>query len=225
MEILQSMGKTKNIQNAVGNINSTINQINGDYITMDESKMTDLCLKLINDKLQQLRDDAHEVLKAQVTSFSTELYQRIAKMEGKVENLEKFANPAIQFALGESLMGYSQRCSDDHKTLLIDSLLERLQADDVSTKAILLDKIRRGIPNLTLSEVDMLAFLVFKSLTFDCKNIEDLKEGFQELNPIVNNILKMSSLDFYYLQHTDFLHRISFIDNADFIEKTLFETY
>lgn len=225
MAIIQSMEKMQNNQKAVGNINSTINQINGDYISMDEAKMTELCLKLINDKLQQLRNDAYMVLKAQVTSFSAELFKRIAKLEGKVETLEKFANPAIQIALGESLMGYSQRCSDEHKALLIDSLLERLQVDDVSTKAILLDKIRKGIPNLTLSEIDMLAFLVFKSLTFNCKNIDDLKEGFQELNPIVNNIFKMNSLDFYYLQHTDFVHRISFIDNADFIEKTLLETY
>ena len=225
MEIIQSMEKTPNNQKAQGNINSTITQINGDYIAMDEGKMTDLCLKLVNDKLQQLREDAHEVLKAQVASFSNELFQRIVKMEGKVETLEKFANPAIQLALGESLMGYSQRCSDEHKTLLIDSLLERLQVEDVSTKAILLDKIRKGIPNLTLSEVDMLAFLVFKSLTFNCKNIDELKEGFHELHPIVNNISKMASLDFYYLQHTDFLHRISYIDNADFIEKTLLKTY
>lgn len=63
------MEKTPNNQKAVGICNSTINQINGDYVTMDEGKMTDLCLKLVNDKLRQLREDAHEVLKAQVTSF------------------------------------------------------------------------------------------------------------------------------------------------------------
>lgn len=104
MEIIQSMEKTPNNQKAQGNINSTITQINGDYIAMDEGKMTDLCLKLVNDKLQQLRDDAHEMFMAQVASFSNELFQRIAKLEGKVEMLERFANPAIQFALSESLM-------------------------------------------------------------------------------------------------------------------------
>lgn len=173
MEIIQSMGKTPNNQKAQGNINSTINQINGDYIAMDEGKMTDLCLKLVNDKLHQLREDAHEVLKAQVATFSNELFQRIAKLEGKVETLERFVNPAIQFALSDSLMGYSQRCSDEHKTLLIDSLLERLQVDDVSTKAILLDKIRKGIPDLTLSQIDMLAFLAFRCLKAECKDIKD----------------------------------------------------
>lgn len=225
MEIIQSMEKTPNNQKAQGNINSTITQINGDYIAMDEGKMTDLCLKLVNDKLQQLREDAHEVLKAQVASFSNELFQRIAKMEGKVETLEKFANPAIQLALGESLMGYSQRCSDEHKTLLIDSLLERLQVDDISTKAILLDKIRKGIPNLTQSQVDMLAFLVFKCLTFECKDITDLKVVFKNIDILMDSILKMTSLDFYYLQHTDFVHKFSFASGADFIEKDLLERY
>lgn len=214
-----------NDQKAIGNINSPITQVNGDYIAMDEGKMTDLCLKLINDKLQQLQANAYEILKAQVTSFSTEVFQRIAKMEGKVELLQQFANPSIQFALGESLIGYSQRSSDDHKELLVELLLDRLQADDVSTKAILLDKLRKGVPNLTLSQIDMLAFLVFKSLSFNCKGLDDFKEGFHDLNPIVENISKMSSLDFYYLQHTEFVYRISFIDKADFIEQRMLETY
>lgn len=225
MEIIQSMGKNPNNQKAQGNINSTINQINGDYIAMDEGKMTDLCLKLVNDKLHQLREDAHEVLKAQVATFSNELFQRIAKLEGKVEILERFANPAIQFALSDSLMGYSQRCSDEHKTLLIDSLLERLQVDDVSTKAILLDKIRKGIPDLTLSQIDMLAFLAFRCLKAECKDIKDLKNSFKDIDVLMRNILKMSSLDYLYLQHTDFVHRISFISKADFIEKDLLERY
>ena len=225
MVIIQTMEKTPNNQKAVGICNSTINQINGDYVTMDEGKMTDLCLKLVNDKLRQLREDAHEVLKAQVASFSNELFQRIVKMEGKVETLEKFANPAIQFALEESLMGYSKRYSYDHKTLLIDSLLERLRVDDISTKAILLDKIRKGIPNLTLSQVDMLAFLAFRGLKAECKDTEDLKECFKGIDALRNGILKMSSLDYLYLQHTDFVHRISFISNADFLEKDILERY
>ena len=42
MEIIQTMGKTPNNQKALGNMNSTIYQINGDYIAMDEGKMTNL---------------------------------------------------------------------------------------------------------------------------------------------------------------------------------------
>lgn len=225
MEIIQTMKKTPNNQKALGNMNSTINQINGDYIAMDEGKMTDLCLKLVNDKLQQLREDAQEKLKSQVASFSNVLFERIVKMEGKVEILEKFANPAIQLALGESLNGYSQRCSDEHKTLLIDSLLERLHVEDISTKAILLDKIREGIPNLTLSQIDMLAFLVFRRLKAECKNINDLKSCFKDIDALMKGILKMSSLDYLYLQHTDFVHRISFVSKADFIEKDILKQY
>ena len=69
MEIIQTMGKTPNNQKALGNMNSTIYQINGDYIAMDEGKMTNLCLNLVNDKLQHLREDAHEEFKSQVVSF------------------------------------------------------------------------------------------------------------------------------------------------------------
>ena len=225
MEIIRTMEKTPNNQKALGNMNSTIYQINGNYIAKDEGKMTDLCLKLVDDKLKQLKEDAHKELKVQVASFSNELFQRIVKMEGKVEILERFANPAIQFALGESLNGYSRRCSDEHKTLLIDSLLERLQVEDVSTKAILLDKIRKGIPELTLSQIDMLAFLAFKCLKAECKNINDLKSFFEDINVLMSGIMKLSSLDYLYLQHTDFVYRFSFVSKADFIEKDLLEIY
>ena len=68
MVIIQTMEKTPNNQKAVGICNSTINQINGDYVTMDEGKMTDLCLKLVNDKLRQLREDAHEVISVPLKS-------------------------------------------------------------------------------------------------------------------------------------------------------------
>lgn len=225
MEIIRTMEKTPNNQKALGNMNSTIYQINRDYIAMDEGKMTDLCLKLVDDKLKQLREDAHNALKARVETFSNDLFQRIAKMEGKVEILERFANPAIQFALGESLYGYSQRCSDEHKTLLIDSLLERLQVEDVSTKAILLDKIRKGIPELTLSQIDMLAFLAFRCLEVKCKNVDELKNSLECIDILMKGILKMSSLDYLYLQHTDFVYQISYVSKADFIERDLLKQY
>lgn len=225
MEIIRTMEKTPNNQKALGNMNSTIYQINGNYIAMDEGKMIKLCLKLVDDKLKQLKEDAHKELKVQVASFSNELFQRIVKMEGKVEILERFANPAIQFALGESLNGYSRRCSDEHKTLLIDSLLERLQVEDVSTKAILLDKIRKGIPELTLSQIDMLAFLAFRCLEVKCKNVDELKNSFECIDILMKGILKMSSLDYLYLQHTDFVYQISYVSKADFIERDLLKQY
>lgn len=220
-----SMEKNQNNQRAYGNVNSKVTIVNGDYNSMNESQITDLCLKLINDKLNQLREDAYEVLKMQVTSFSKDLFQRISFIEGKVDLLQKFASPSIQFALGESIMGYSQRDSDEHKELLIELLLKRLQVEDVSLKAILLDKLRKEIPYLTQNSVDMLAFLVSNMLEFKSNNKAELRNDLKELNPILESASQMSSLDFYYLQHTDFVHRISFVEKADFIERTFASTY
>ena len=53
-----SMEKNQNNQRAYGNVNSKVTIVNGDYNSMNESQITDLCLKLINDKLNQLREDA-----------------------------------------------------------------------------------------------------------------------------------------------------------------------
>lgn len=214
-----------NIQKASGNINSTIIQVEGTYNAMSEQQMTDLCLKLINDKLQSLREDAHKTLRLQITEFSNDLFKRIGKLEGKMDMLSSFAKPSVEFALGESLMGYSQRPSDRHKQLLIETMIERLKANDISTKAILLDRIRLGIPQLTINQIDMIALMVFTDLSVSCDSIEELKDFFRQLDPIIENASSLTSVDFLYLQHTEFFHRISFAGKMDIVGDKLSRTY
>lgn len=212
-------------QKASGNINSTIVQVKGTYNAMTEQQMTDLCLKLINDKLQSLREDAHNTLRLQITEFSNDMFERIGKLEGNMELLNSFAKPSVEFALGESLMGYSQRPSDRHKLLLIETMIERLKVDDVSTKAILLDRIRKGIPKLTISQIDMIAIMVFTDLSVSCDSIDELKDFFSQLTPILENASTLTPVDFLYLQHTEFFHRISFAGRMDIVGDKLSRTY
>lgn len=212
-------------QKASGNINSTIVQVKGTYNAMTEQQMTDLCLKLINDKLQSLREDAHNTLRLQITEFSNDMFERIGKLEGNMELLNSFAKPSVEFALGESLMGYSQRPSDRHKLLLIETMIERLKVDDVSTKAILLDRIRKGIPKLTISQIDMIAIMVFTDLSVSCDSIDELKDFFSQLTPILENASTLTPVDFLYLQHTEFFHRISFARRMDIVGDKLSRTY
>ena len=213
------------IQKANGNINSTIIQVEGTYNAMSEQQMTDLCLKLINDKLQSLREDAHNKLRLQITKFSNDLFEKIGKLEGKMDMLSSFAKPSVELALGESLMGYSQRPSDRHKQLLIQTMIERLKVDDVSTKAILLDRMRLGIPQLTIHQIDMIALMVFTDLSVSCDSIEELKDFFRQLTPIIENASALTLVDFLYLQHTEFFHRISFAGRMDLIGEKLSRTY
>ena len=213
------------IQKANGNINSTIIQVEGTYNAMSEQQMTDSCLKLINDKLQSLREDAHNKLRLQITKFSNDLFEKIGKLEGKMDMLSSFAKPSVELALGESLMGYSQRPSDRHKQLLIQTMIERLKVDDVSTKAILLDRMRLGIPQLTIHQIDMIALMVFTDLSVSCDSIEELKDFFRQLNPIIENASALTLVDFLYLQHTEFFHRISFAGRMDLIGEKLLRTY
>ena len=192
---------------------------------MSEQQMIDLCLKLINDKLQSLREDAHNKLRLEITKFSNDLFEKIGKLEGKMDMLSSFAKPSVELALGESLMGYSQRPSDRHKQLLIQTMIERLKVDDVSTKAILLDRMRLGIPQLTIHQIDMIALMVFTDLSVSCDSIEELKDFFRQLNPIIENASALTLVDFLYLQHTEFFHRISFAGRMDLIGEKLLRTY
>lgn len=214
-----------NIQKVTGNINSSIIQVEGTYNAMTEQQMTELCLSLINDKLQSLREDAHKTLRLQITEFSNDLFERIGVLEGKMDMLSSFAKPSVELALGESLMGYSQRPSDKHKRLLIETMIERLKAKDISTKAILLDRIRLGIPKLTIDQIDMIALMVFTDLSVSCDSIEELKDFLRQLDPIIENASSLTPVDFLYLQHTEFFHRISFVERMDLIGDKLSRTY
>lgn len=223
INIMKSDSNT--IQKASGNFNSSIIQVKGTYNAMTEQQMTDLCLRLIDEKLQPLREDARNTLRLLISEFSCELFERIGKLEGSMELLNSFAKPSVELALGESLMGYSQRPSDRHKRLLIETMIERLKVDDVSTKAILLDRIRLGIPQLTINQIDMIAIMVFTDLIVSCDTIEELKDYLRQLNPIVENASALTSVDFLYLQHTEFFHRISFAGRMDIIGDKLSRTY
>ena len=208
---------------AIGNFNSNITQVNIEGLTKEE--VQELCLKLIDELMVRLRADAAEVFRNQVNEFVELFYQQLAEIAGNHDVLNKLKTPAIQFALDESLLIYAKHPSLEEKELLVELLIDKIQTDDNSTKGIIIDAARIEICNLTNAQISMLAFLVICGLMFDSKDGEELFNYFQGHGGMLSDIQSMKKVDFAYLQHTNCLHRISFIKNADFIEKNLFGKY
>ena len=213
----------KNSLLAFGNINSTINQVNIEGLSKEE--VQELCHKLMNDLIARLRADAAEVFKSQINEFVELFYQRLAEIIGSYDVLNKMKTPAVQFALDEALLIYAKHPSLEEKEMQVELLIDKIQTDDNTTKGIIIDAARLELCNLTNAQISLLALIVICGLKFDSKDSDELFAFFQKIGVLLDDIITMDNVDYAYLQHTNCLHRISFIDNADFIEKTLFDSY
>lgn len=213
----------KNSLLAICNINSNITQVNIEGLSKEEVQQ--LCLKLIGDQMDRLRADAAEVYKSQVYEFVELFYQRLAEIAGNHDVLNKLKTPAVQFALDEALLIYGKHPTLEEKELQVELLIDKIQTDDNSTKGIIIDAARMELCNLTNAQISLLAFLSICALECESSDKQALYDFFQKQGALLNDILSMEKVDYAYLQHTNCLHRISFVKNADFIEKNLFDKY
>ena len=213
----------KNNLVAIGNINSNITQVNIEGLTKEE--VQELCLKLVDELMARLRADAAEVYKSQVYEFVELFFQRLAEIAGSHDVLNKLKTPAVQFALDEALLIYGKHPTLEEKEMQVELLIDKIQTDDNSTKGIIIDAARLELSNLTNAQISLLAFLSICALECESSDKKALFEFFQKHGALLGDIQSMEIVDYAYLQHTNCLHQISFIDNADFIEKNLFGKY
>ncbi len=213
----------KNSVLAFGNINSNIIQVNIEGLTKEEVQQ--LCLKLINERMISLRNDAAVVFRCQIVEFVELFYQRLAEIAKSHDVLDKLRTPAVQFALDEALLIYSKHPSFEEKEMQVELLIDKIKTDDNTTKGIIIDSARLELCNLTNAQISLLALLIICNKVFDSNDRNELFEFFQEIGTLLKDIQSMERIDYAYLQNTSCLHRISFVPNADFIEKGLYDTY
>lgn len=213
----------KNSILALGNINSNITQVNIEGLSKEDVQQ--LCLRLINEQMIRLRADAAEIFKSQVYDFVEYFYLCLAEIATSHDVLSKLKTPAVQFALDESLLIYSKHPSLEEKELQVELLIDKIITDVSSIKAVIIDSARIELCNITNAQISLLAFLVICGLKYDSQDRDELFVFFQKIGVLLNDIQSMGKVDYAYLQHTNCLHRISFVKNADFIEKNLFKEY
>lgn len=213
----------KNSLLAIGNINSHITQVNIEGLSKEEVEQ--LCLKLVNEKMIILRNDAAEVFRGQVEEFVELFYQRLADVAKSLDVVNRLRFPAVQFALDEALLIYSKHPSLEEKELQVELLIDKIKTDDNTTMGIIIDAARLELCNLTNAQISLLSLLIICRKVCDSKDRGVLFSFFEDLGNLLNDIESMEQVDYAYLRNTNCLHRISFVHEADFIEKTMFESY
>ena len=143
----------KNSLLAFGNINSTITQVNIEGLSREEIEQ--LCLKLINEKMVILRNDAAEIFKGQIKEFVELFYLRLAEIADSHDLLNKMRTPAFQFALDEALLIYSKHPSMEEKELQVELLIDKIKTDDNTTKGIIIGFMMLTIINSQIISHDI----------------------------------------------------------------------
>ncbi len=207
----------KNSILAFGNINSNITQVNIDGLSKEE--VHQLCLKLINEQMIRLREDAAVAFRSQVNEFVELFYQQLAELAKNHNVVDKLRTPAVQFALDEALLIYSKHPSLEEKELQVELLIDKIKTDDNTTKGVIIDSARIELCNLTNAQISLLAFLIICNKVFRSNDRNELFAFFKNIGPLLNDIQIMERVDYSYLKNTNCLHRISFVPQADFIEK------
>lgn len=213
----------KNSILAFGNIKSSITQVNIEGLSKDEIQQ--LCLRLINEKMNSLRQDAAEVFKGQIKEFVELFYQQLSEVAKNYDVVNRLKTPAVQFALDEALLIYSKHPTLEEKELQVELLIDKIKTDDNTTKGIIIDAARIELCNLTNAQISLLALLIICNKLFDSNDREELFAFFKAIGSLLDDIESMGRVDYAYLQNTNCLHRISFVHKADFIEKGLFDSY
>lgn len=210
----------KDEQQISGVSNSTINQAKGNIINnygISVKDVIDIVNSVVADKMSVFHKEAEETVKQRLTEFNREL---IKKLQDKAEEqIGKFNSPALQLAARKAAWGYVQSGDTNDKENFVDLLIERVSVEEKSTKQHLIDEAIEILPSLSPNCLQLLTFLAFSQLMKQSK-ISEYENWINSINPILDNISKVTSLDIDFLNQANctfntvgFHSSNSFIDN------------
>ena len=212
----------KEEQQISGVSNSTVNQAKGDIINnygISVKDVIDIVNSVVADKMAIFHKEAENTAKQRLTEFNLEL---IKKLEDKAEEqIGKFNLPAVQLAARKAAWGYVQSGDANDKEAFVDLLIERVAVEERSTKQHLIDEAIEILPTLSSNCLQVLTFLAFSQLMKRCQ-ISDYENWINSINPILENISKVTSLDIDFLNQADCtFNTVGFHSKESFIDYQL----
>lgn len=202
--------------------NSSINQAGRDVVINNSGVSATDVLAIVNsvvaDKISLYKQQAEIIAKQRFDDFKNCL---IANLQEKAnDRLDRFEQPSIQMATRNAALGYIQSGRVEEKENLIDLLIERVNVEEHTTKQHLIDKAIQVLPTLSVESLHLLAFVAFTNLSRSCR-ISDYGKWIASINPIINTLDRVSSLDIDFLNQADCTYNGIGFQREDFIESQL----
>lgn len=207
------------------------NQQAGDY---SNQIMADTVNQYLGIQISDIVPLVHSLVKSEM-----EIYQQIAEVEARVrfeeftktlestieekvsDKVEKFAEPAMQYAARQATLGYIKSGEPEQKNALIDLLIERMSAEDRSSKQLLIDEAIQILPKLSSKCIAALTLITYSNL-----KMVGLKSYFlslvKNLSPVLASVVDIDNLDIEYLVQTGCLSSIlGFQKNMDWLQSNI----
>lgn len=198
---------------------STINQAGGDITITNGVSVADvmsIVSNVVADKLTIYQQKAEFIAENRLQEFKQGLMKEL--QESANENLFKFNQPAIQIATRRAALGYIQSGDSRDKESLLDLLIERVNVEEHSTKQHVVDMAIQVLPTLSPTCLNLLAFVGYTNLQRSCKNT-DYRKWVECINPIIDSLDKVSSLDIDFLNQSDCTFSTLGFRQDSFLEK------
>lgn len=197
--------------------------INGD-VTVNDEILAKVAEQLLKTELEQLTLEARQKMQMAVNDCVVTVMKRMVD-EKLLSKLIEFSNPSTQLAFYSTLKGFTISETAEQRELLVDALIERIEAHWDSTEKMILDSVLEILPKLspkTLSTIGLLQLrhqIIYASIGFM------LNHYFESLTPLAERMAQINSLDFEYLKQERLILPLPGIQAAASFEKMLLSNY
>lgn len=164
----------KNIESGDNSNNLQAKQITVNNYYTSEANIKKLAVEVFKDNMPRLSAMAHEILFERVETIVNKIINSAIDADKNI--LNNFQEPGIQLSLLEVQKGYA-KSGDNHLLEILTKLfIERLKDRENSLNSIVMDEAIRVAPKLTVSQMNVLAFIYrFNYIINDgLKNYQDV---------------------------------------------------
>ncbi len=209
-----------NVQHA-GSVNPNATTVNNNY-GMSCDEVLRLVHELLKPELALCKQEAEKKVLERVEVMNKKLLERLMQVEAVVR--QRFQEPAIQFAVHETMTEYIRSGKEELSDDLIDLMIERLLVEEHSTKQALIDDARQILPKLPASAAAILAMLAFVKLIATRPRTQFI-DCLKKLSPLLGQLSNLRSLDVAYLEQGRCGQNLSVVMSNDSFVKTMRKHY
>lgn len=215
-------------QEVKGNEGANIIQSAGDtnivQYGVSTEEVVNVCTQVVRTILDIHSVEAEKRFQERLDNFCNSL---VPKLQEHVRNdvLESFNEPAIQYALRESIKACVEVNDEELTDDLVDLMIERMSVAPRTTDQYLIDEARRTLPKMNKVHLNYLALRVLLMLQIGGGR-ETLTDFFaKKLSPILQCVSNASLLDIDYLGQIGCLGNHHLFLTPDSMEKELLMIY
>lgn len=182
---------------------STVYQARGNLTInhgLSSSDVITIVKEVVSSELAIYSQNAEKKAEERLDQFSNILVEQLAKHVS--DKLNRFNEPSLQMAVREAALSFVRSGKESDERALVDLMIERVRVDEHTTKQKLIDQAIRIVPSLSSECLALLSLIVFRSLTLTGNRVV-LERWIDSMNPVLDIIQNVTSLDIEYLTQAD----------------------